>query len=206
MGSWRRGRGGLIGSPAPGGSGRGPAQLGEQLRAPPHPSPRVPGQGMSCSRRSLPGARGQGGPGGRLTLLSSSPTSSPPRCEPEPPPLPPPPPPLPPLTHAAPGLAGRWVWDGVRGWGEPCGERASRRPLAAVPCAGERPRRPPARILLRRPPTRAKQWLPGKWPADLWWGESRFPPSSLSGVEDSCPPSLRSESTPSVHSLFCWSR
>lgn len=71
MGSWRRGRGGLIGSPAPGGSGRAPPSQGSRCRfsSPPLPS-RVPGQGMSCSRRSLPGARGQGGPGG---VLPSSP-------------------------------------------------------------------------------------------------------------------------------------
>nr|XP_020768034.1 cuticlin-2-like [Odocoileus virginianus texanus] len=71
MGSWRRGRGGLIGSPAPGGSGRAPPSQGSRCRfsSPALPS-RVPGQGMSCSRRSLPGARGQGGPGG---VLPSSP-------------------------------------------------------------------------------------------------------------------------------------
>lgn len=75
MGSWsRRGRGGLIGSPAcPWGQREGPAQLGVPLTlllpGPPLPS-RVPGQGMSCSRRSLLGARGQGGLGG---VLPSSP-------------------------------------------------------------------------------------------------------------------------------------
>lgn len=46
-----------------------PARGAAPLSSPPLPS-RVPGQGMSCSRRSLPGARGQGGPGG---VLPSSP-------------------------------------------------------------------------------------------------------------------------------------
>lgn len=118
---------------------------------------RVPGQGMSCSRRSLPGARGQGGPGGVL------PSSPPPHL------LPAqvqagaaaPPPPLPPLTHAAPGLARCRVWDRVRGWGEPCGERASRRHLAVVPGAGERPRRPlPANRLRSPPPSPAGERRP----------------------------------------------
>lgn len=107
--SWgpgEEGRGGLICSPAPGGR-RAPPSTGSRCAAIPPSSLCVPGQGMSCSRRSLPGARGQGGPGGVSRIL---PTSSPPRCEPEPPPRPP-------LTHAAPGLAGRRVWDRVRGWG-----------------------------------------------------------------------------------------
>lgn len=75
---------------------------------------------MSCSRRrSLPGARGQGGLGG---VLASSPHLLPAQVRAEPPP------PRPPLTHAAPGLARRGVWDGVRGW-------ESRRHLAAAPRA-----------------------------------------------------------------------
>lgn len=147
MGSWRRrGRGGLIGSPAPGGSGRGPALLGEPLRSTPLPSlslpSRGPGQGMSCSRRSLPEARGQGGPGGVL------PSSPPPHL-------------LPAqvraraaATAAAPDSrrpragAGHGVGQS-EGLGEPCGERASRRHLAAMPCAGERPRRPLGASCLR---------------------------------------------------------
>ncbi|XP_036090742.1 hapless 2-like [Rousettus aegyptiacus] len=98
---------------------RGAARSAVLLPGPPLPS-RVPRQGMSCSRRSLPGARGQGGLGG--VLASSSPHLLPAQVRAEPPP------PLPPLTHAAPGLARRGAWDGVRGWG-------SRRHLAAVPRA-----------------------------------------------------------------------
>lgn len=75
-GARQRGWGGLIGSPAPGGSraprpARGAARLCSLASLLPS-RPRVPGQGMSCSRRSLPGARGQGGPA-RPTLCSPPP-------------------------------------------------------------------------------------------------------------------------------------
>lgn len=127
MGSWRRrGRGGPIGSPAPGGSGRGPAQPGVLLRSsaqssPPLPRPRagnvlfppLPPRGQRAGRAGL-----------CPTLLSS-----PPRCGP-----------LPPLTHAAPGLARRWVWAG-RGVGG-----AARRAGQPAPPGGRAPRgrAPPA--------------------------------------------------------------
>lgn len=168
MGSWRRGRGGLIGSPAPGGSGRAPPSQGSRCRfsSPALPS-RVPGQGMSCSRRSLPGARGQGGPGGVLP-------SSPPHLLPAQ--VRAPPPPLPPLTHAAPGLARCWVWDRVRGWGgawrrtgrpAPSGGCAlrGRAPLAATAREPPSPPPPPQRLSrapLPRPGRRTARPPPGK--------------------------------------------
>lgn len=105
--------------------------------SPPWPSPsppRVPGQGMSCSRRSLPGARGQGGLGG--VLPSSPPHLFPAQVRAGAA-----------TTAAAPDSrrpragAAQGVGRG-EGLGVPCGERASRRHLVAMPRAGERPRRP----------------------------------------------------------------
>lgn len=107
-----------------------PARGAASLGSPPRPSPPA-----SAGRECLVPAAPSPGPEGRAGRAASYPlllpTSSPPRCEPEPPP------PLPPLTHAAPGLARRRVWDRVRGWGSlaengragaiwrPCPARAS---------------------------------------------------------------------------------
>lgn len=152
MGSWRRGRGGLIGSPAPGGSGRGPAQLRELLLVLLPSPPLLSRWAGNVLFPPLPPRGQRAGRAGRWPTLFSS---SPPRCKPEPPTL------LQPLTHAAPGLARCRVWDRVRGWGQPCGERASRRHLAAVPCAGERPWRPlPASRLLSTSTTPAGERRP----------------------------------------------
>lgn len=87
-----------------------PARGAAQLHSPPFPSPPA-SPGRECLVPAAPslGPEGRAGRAASYPLLL--PTSSPPRCELEPPP------PLPPLTHAAPGLAGRRVWDGVRGWG-----------------------------------------------------------------------------------------
>lgn len=89
-----------------------PARGAAQLHSPPSPSPPA-SPGRECLVPAAP-SLGPEGRAGRAVSYPLLPTSSPPRCEPEPPPLPP-------LTHAAPGLAGRRVWDRVRGWGEPCG-------------------------------------------------------------------------------------
>lgn len=128
----RRGQGGLIGSPAPGGSGEGPrpARGAAPFHSPPCPSlPAALGRECLVPAAPSPGPEGRAGRAASYPLLL--PISSPPRCEPEPPP------PLPPLTHAAPGLAQRRVWDRVRGWKSlvesgragaiwrPCPERAS---------------------------------------------------------------------------------
>lgn len=167
MGSWRRrGRGGLIGSPAPGGSGTGPAQLGEQLRSALRPWPPLPRpQAGNVLFPPLP-PRGQraGRAGWRPTLFSS-----PPRCEPEPPP------PLPPLTHAAPGLARRRVWDGVRGWGAlggraPSGGRAllGRAPPAATWSEPPRASQPPQLVSgAPLPRQRANSFLISRWERGL---------------------------------------
>lgn len=136
-----------------------PARGAARLRSPPlHSPPASPGRECLVPAAPSLGPEGRAGRAASYPLLLL-PTSSPPRCEPEPPP------PLPPLTHAAPGLAGRWAWDRVRGWGEPCGERASRRPLAAVPCAGERPRRPLTgkRLGAPEPCHRRSGRLPPRW-------------------------------------------
>lgn len=209
MGSWRRGAGWPDRLARPWGQRQGPARPGEPLQCAglPSSSLRVPGQGMSCSRRSLPGARGQGGSGGVSPLLL--PTSSPPRCEPEPPP------PRPPLTHAAPGLAGRRVWDRVRGWGarRAAGEpappggravsgRASERALPAAagrrlssctPGAPARRRRPLAKAMGCGPVGGGPLFR--SLPAGVPVGQRRGIPSLPLGLN---PP-------PSVHSLFCWS-
>jgi hypothetical protein len=115
MGSWRRrGRGGLIGSPAPGGSRRSPAQLGERsLHSPPCPSPPAsPGRECLVPAAPSPGPEGRAGRAASYPFL---PTSSPPRCEPGAA-----------ATAAAPDsrrprAGGRWVWDRVRGWGNLAG-------------------------------------------------------------------------------------
>lgn len=172
MGSWsRRGRGGLIGSPAcPWGQREGPAQLGVPLTlllpGPPLPS-RVPGQGMSCSRRSLPGARGQGGLGG--VLPSSPPHLLPAQVR------------AGAATTAAPDSrrpragAAQGVGQG-EGLGVPRGERASRRHLVAVPRASA----PGGHLAFVTSTTQLASWAPlprrahnswgplGKRAAELW--------------------------------------
>lgn len=189
MGSWRsRGRGGPIGSPAPGGSGRAPPSQGccsAVLLSPPLPS-RVPGQGMSCSRRSLPGARGQGGPGCVLP-------SAPPRL-------------LPAQVRAAAApdsrrpRAGAALGVGRRGAGEPGGERARRRHLAAAPLAGGRPQRPLGRRHLHpRLGSRSPSWRPAERPLGPGAGKESMSPNRASQAL------LRSHPPSSVHSLFCWS-
>lgn len=208
MGSWRRrGRGGLIGSPArPWGQREGPRPARGAARpsspglSPPLPS-RVPGQGMSCSRRSLPGARGQGGLG---CVLPSSPHLLPPRCEPAA------------TTAAAPDSrrpragAAQGVGQG-EGLGVPCGERASWRHLVAVPRAGERPQWPLGFVTST---TQLGCWPPcqgGRWESGLRsCGEGVLSPElpqpgSLQIREHNPLPLLGSNPPPSVHSLFCWS-
>lgn len=185
-----------------------PARGAARLRSPLLPSPPA-SPGRECLVPAAPslGPEGRAGRAASYPLLLL-PTSSPPRCEPEPPP------PLPPLTHAAPGLAGRWAWDRVRGWGEPCGERASRRPLVAVPCAGERPRRPLTGNRLGSPYP-CHRGVGAYLLACLAAGKVACAPAGERAPSHflacrargaPCPaPSLRIESTPSVHSLFCWS-
>lgn len=155
------------------------------LLSPPLPS-RVPGQGMSCSRRSLPGARGQGGPGCVLP-------SAPPRL-------------LPAQVRAAAApdsrrpRAGAALGVGRRGAGEPGGERARRRHLAAAPLAGGRPLRPLGRRHLHpRLGSRSPSWRPAESPLGPGSGEGvHVPEPGQPGSAEVAPPS-------SVHSLFCWS-
>lgn len=154
------------------------------LLSPPLPS-RVPGQGMSCSRRSLPGARGQGGPGCVLP-------SAPPRL-------------LPAQVRAAAApdsrrpRAGAALGVGRRGAGEPGGERARRRHLAAAPLAGGRPQRPLGRRHHPRLGSRSPSWRPAESPLGPGSGEGvHVPEPGQPGSAEVAPPS-------SVHSLFCWS-
>lgn len=166
----RRGQGGLIGSPAPGGSGEGPrpARGAAPFHSPPCPSlPAALGRECLVPAAPSPGPEGRAGRAASYPLLL--PISSPPRCEPEPPP------PLPPLTHAAPGLAQRRVWDRVRGWKSlvesgragaiwrPCPERASAPPrlleravFSSATPAGER------RPLAKAVGTELLAWPQGK--------------------------------------------
>lgn len=115
----RGGRGGLVGSPArPRGQREGPRPARGAAGPPARPSPPRPSPPLPRPRAGnvlfppLPPRGQRAGRAGRRPPFPPPHLLSPPRCEPEPPP-----PPLPPLTHAAPGLARRRVWDRVRGWG-----------------------------------------------------------------------------------------
>lgn len=162
----------------------------------------LPSPPASSGRECLVPAAPSPGPEGRAGRAVSYPlllpTSSPPRCEP-----------LPPLTHAAPGLARRWVWAGVRGWGSlaesgragaiwrPCPSRRAPPAATSLPHLN-RPR--PAGPLARQ----GESFLPGppgKWAVELW-GRGPVPrtlPAGLpSGRREEYPHSSKMKSA-----LFC---
>lgn len=192
--------------PAPGGSGRGPAQLGVLLAlllpGSPLPSPPAsPGRECLVPAAPSPGPEGRAGWAASYPLL---PTSSPPRCEPAA------------TTAAAPDSrrpragAAQGVGQG-EGLGVPCGEWASWRHLVAVPRAGERPQWPLGFVTST---TQLGCWPPcqgGRWESGLRsCGEGVLSPElpqpgSLQIREHNPLPLLGSNPPPSVHSLFCWS-
>lgn len=145
----------------PWGQRAGPAQLGSAAPSPASLPSRVPGQGMSCSRRSLPGARGQGGPGGVVPSPSHL---------------------LPAQVRA--GAATAAAPDSRRpraggtqgvGPGEGLGEPRQRwRHLAAVPCAGRGPGSVAPQLVSVRPLAKAPRSQLvgplGRWAAVLWEG------------------------------------
>lgn len=155
--------------------------------------------GRECLVPATPSRGQRAGRAGLLSYPLLLPTSSPPRCKP-----------LPPLTHAAPGLAQRGVWDRVRGW-ESLKERRRagaiwrpQWPLLCLPHLNH----PLASLALVRPPYegKANNFLLGHWETavELWEGNP-FPstlPARLPSGQGESSPLLKSNLAPSVHSLF----
>lgn len=105
--------------------------------------PASPGRECLVPATPSPGPEGRAGRAASYPLLL--PTFSPPRCKP-----------LPPLTHAAPGLARRGVWDRVRGW-ESLAERRRAGAIWRPPVAASLPSSPQPSTGEPGPLTKARQ-------------------------------------------------